>query len=170
MSFRKSLAAFTLLSLASAPALAAGDTVLGRMNLKTGTFAPLPALAAGASSPKTYTGTIQATLTIQVKSTMPAKQTYLCGISVEVFDPAGLTEGPSASASIAQAASDGTLKCVVTIPYSWVLAPSSTLTASANWTVTATQTTGATRTAGGSFAGFNPETSTATKLSATGEL
>jgi hypothetical protein len=169
MSFRKSLAAFVLLSLASAPAFAAGDSVLGRMNLKTGAFTPLPAVA-GAASPKTYTGTIQATLTIQVKSALPAKQTYLCGISVEVFDPTSESEGPSASASIAQAASDGTLKCVVTIPYSWVLAPSSTLTASANWTVTATQATGATRTAGGSFAGFNPETAPATKLSATGEL
>ena len=171
MSLAKSIAAVALALAAAAPAHAAKDTVVGRLNLKTGNFTRFQPASTAASS--TYTGIVQVTLTIQVKSALPANQAYLCGLDVSVFDPSSESEGPNADATVSATASGGVLKCTVTIPYSWVLATgSSTVTASARWNVFTVQgsTEGPSREIGGGFASFNPETSNATKLSAIGEI
>ncbi len=167
----RSIAGVVLALCAATPALAAKDTVLGRLNLKTGSFTPLQPAQSITTAAKTYTGTIQETLTIQVKSTLPANQTYLCSLSVDVFDPMNESGSLSSSASVSATASAGVLKCTVTIPYSWVLETSSTITATPRWSVYTLQTTeGPSRDISGSFPSFNPETSTATKLTATGEI
>jgi len=160
-------AAAAVVSLCSGPALADTDGVIGKMNLKTGTFTPFAAAPDAAS--KTYSGTIQVTLNIQIKSALPAKQTYICGVSVSVYNSTTFSAGPSAVASIAQPASGQTLKCIVQVPYAWVL-PTGTLTTTASWSVSAVQATGASRTAGGPLATFNPATTPNPKLSAVGAL
>jgi hypothetical protein len=171
MSLGKMLATAALLVCAAVPAPAAQDSVLGRLNLKTGSFTPLQPASSATTSVKTYTGTVQATFTIQVKSSLPANQTYLCDLSVNVYDITSESGSLSADASVAATASGGVLKCTVTIPYAWTLGTSPSISASSRWTVSTLQTTeGPSRYISGSFAGFNPETSTATKLTATGEI
>ncbi len=161
-------AAAAIVSLCAGPALADADGVIGRMNLKTGTFTPFAAMPAAGS--KTYSGTVQVTLNIQIKSALSAKQSYICSVSLSVFDSTNPAAGPDAHAGIAETASGKNLKCVVTIPYSWVLPSSDTLTTSASWSVSEVEATGASRTAGGGLPGFNPTTTPSPKLSASGAL
>ncbi len=157
------LAAAAVVSLCAGPALADADGVIGKMNLQTGAFTPFAPTPDAAS--KTYAGTIQVTLNIQIKSALPAKQSYICG--VQIYSTGG---GQNATASIAQAASGKTLKCVITVPYSWVLPSSGTQAVPIGWSVSAIEGTGASRTAGGQLAGFNPATTANPKLSASGAL
>jgi hypothetical protein len=162
------LAAAAVVSVCAGPALADADGVIGKMNLKTGIFTPFAAMPDAAS--KTYSGTVQVTLSIQIKSALPAKQSYICSVSINVIDSTTFGAGPNAVAGIAQAASGKTLKCVVTVPYLWVLPSSDTLTTSTTWSVSAVEATGASRIAGGPLAGFNPTTTPSPKLSASGAL
>jgi hypothetical protein len=166
MPFGKSLLAFVALAMSAAPAFAAGNSVIGKLNLTTGTFSPLPATTAATA--KTYSGTIQVALTITIKSALPAKQTYLCGVTVEVFDPTTGSEGGSADASVVETASGSVLKCTVSIPYAWALTASSS--AALNWTVTASQSSGASRSIGGGLASFSPVSTPSPKLTVTGVL
>ncbi len=158
------LAAAAVVSLCAGPALADDGGVVGKMNPKTGTFTPFS--AAPDATSKTYAGTIEVTLTVQIKSVLPAKQSYICNVSVNVYD----TASAYAYASIAETATGRTLKCLVTVPYSWRLPSSSTLTTSATWSVTAVEASGASRTAGGSLSAFNPSSTPNPKLSVSGAL
>ena len=81
------LTAVAIVSLCAGPALADADGVIGRMNLQTGTFTPFAPAPDAAS--KTYAGTIQVTLNIQIKSALPAKQSYTCGVQISVYNTGG---------------------------------------------------------------------------------
>jgi hypothetical protein len=169
MLFGKSLLGLAIIALSAAPAFAGNDSVIGRLNTKTGTFSRLPSSPLAAT--KTYTGSVQVSMTIQIKSALPASQSYLCEVDISIFDEATASEGPTAIASVAQTASGGVLKCTVDIPYSWALASGGTTAASANWSVSEAQTTtGASRSFGSGLPSFNPATSATTKFSVTGEL
>jgi len=133
--------------------------------------AALPASATGVGTPpKTYSGTIQATLAVQVKSTFAANQSFLCTVSFYVYDPLAGTQAVNATATIAQTASAGMVKCTVNIPYSVSLAPSDTIRANATWQVSADLPNDQHRLVGGGFMPFSPEATSPIKLTGAGAI
>jgi hypothetical protein len=109
---------------ASLPALASGldqsDRTLGYRD-SNGVFHSLSAATPEAGTPAT-TGTVDVTLTIKLASTFAAGTTFSCsafldGLQVTSTGTVQYTESEAVVATVTGA----TAKCVIAIPYSWVL-------------------------------------------------
>jgi len=117
----------------------AAPGILGYLDPKTGAFRPLvqnppeeeevePAIAA-------TTGKFVFNFTITIASTNLGGDTILCSANASTFEVPGLTA--EESASVTAKVSGSTVKCTVTIPYSWPLKTASTDTVSLSYSVEA---------------------------------
>ena len=96
---------------------------------ENGNFHPLARAVPDASSSTTYTGTIDVTFDISVKSSFPGGTKIYCSVEVIVESvgsttPSDDTEYVESGVSGASAAT-GNPTCTVKIPYSWVLGTAS---------------------------------------------
>jgi len=90
-----------------------------------------PEIADAAAATTTYSGTIEATVTITLKTALPKGGTIACTVgasasSDSVTGDVGFTESATSVATV----SGSTATCKVNIPYSWVLFTPSTSTTS----------------------------------------
>jgi hypothetical protein len=101
--------------------------ILGHFDPKTRVFRPLPQPADGAVEPATlttFTGTINITFTITVKSTGISNP--ICVVLVDVGDGTSPNTRSFSEFDIAAATGSGSTRtCKVSIPYSWALATQS---------------------------------------------
>jgi len=83
---------------------------------------------------KVYTGTVDVTVTVNVKSTLPRNTVLRCnataGLVIQVIEsgitsPISLpaTETPGSAENVDAVTSEGTTTCSFTIPYMWTAAP-----------------------------------------------
>ena|ERR1700681_3742988 len=116
--------------------------ILGFLDPNTGAFRPVP--SAGADGPEaltTFTGTINLTITVTLKTTTLTNVT--CSESVFVFDAA--TTSPryfSEGNSVAATGTGNTRTCTLSIPYSWALATQPNDTMTTGYTVGGAKGTG----------------------------
>ena len=116
--------------------------ILGFLDPHTGAFRPVP--SAGAEGPEaltTFTGTINVTLTITLKTTAITNVT--CSEEVSVID--AITSSPRFFAegdSVAATGTGTTRTCTLSIPYSWALATQPNDTMSTSYVVAGTKGTG----------------------------
>jgi hypothetical protein len=115
--------------------------ILGFLDPQTGAFRPAPqAVAAEGEEPAltTYTGTIDVTLTITVKSS--GLTNFTCTATTFVMD--NLTGGSpvtyTETNTVAATGSGSTRTCTLAIPYSWALATASSDAMSTSYTVQGT--------------------------------
>ncbi|HTJ65337.1 MAG TPA: hypothetical protein VL899_16170 [Alphaproteobacteria bacterium] len=128
------------------------------------------ALGTASANAATYTGTVQVAITVQVKSSVPAGQKFICGVSINVYDPSAGGQGPYTGASVEKTASGGVLKCEVDIPYSWAIG-TDMASVSASWSVSeGTMETGASRNIRNGLTGFTPTKNGTTRLTVTGTM
>ncbi|MGH6872981.1 MAG: hypothetical protein ACREHE_15910 [Rhizomicrobium sp.] len=98
--------------------------VFGLLN-PDGTFKPLttPQFAPAALSAKTWNGTLTATITISVASTLPSGTTVHCGLNASVggVAPNGAVDSVYENDQVTATGSGSTLTCHLSIPYQWLL-------------------------------------------------
>jgi hypothetical protein len=106
----------------------------GYQDSKTGTFHPLgttPDVADPDVATTTYTGTIEATVTITLKTALPKGGTIACTLGASPSsenETTGAFVGITESASSVATVSGSTATCKLSIPYNWVLpTPSTTI-------------------------------------------
>lgn len=136
------LAAATLVTLGgSVPGLAqtanrpaATTKVFGFQDSRTGTFHPFvstPDIADATVATTTYSGTIETTVTITLKTALPKGGTIACTVGATAISSSETTEaavGITQSATSLATVSGSTATCKVNIPYNWVLfTPSTTV-------------------------------------------
>ena len=112
--------------------------ILGYLDPQTGAFRLLPPVddAAEPAALTTFTGTINLTITVTVKTS--GITTVVCSASTAV-DDAITTGSPrlfSEQDTVAATGSGSTRTCKLSIPYSWSLATQATDTMSTGYTVT----------------------------------
>jgi hypothetical protein len=114
----------------------ANPGILGYLDPHTGAFRPVPSVAAEDSTlpaATTFTGTINLTITITLKTT--GLTAFTCTQSVFVFDgttsPLVFTE----SNTVAATGTGSTRTCKLSIPYSWGLTTQSSDNMSTSYTV-----------------------------------
>ncbi len=127
--------------------------VYGYVDLKTGTFHQIVAEEAAPETitGTTVTGTLDVTISIKIVSTLPKGTTILCDADVSATSsassPAFLENYTEVAASPATI-SGSTASCVVKMPYSWVVAPTTSKpsnTYQGTYKVTATSVPSATQ-------------------------
>ena len=119
--------------------------ILGYLDPQTGAFRPVPqAVAPEGEEPMltTYTGTINVTITITVKSTGLTNFTCMAGTTVADNVLSGAPTSYSEGDTVAATGSGNTRTCALKIPYSWALATQSSDTMSTNYTVEGMASTG----------------------------
>jgi len=106
--------------------------ILGYLDPQTGAFRPVPQVVAGEGEEPTlttYTGTINVTITITVKSS--GLTDFTCTANTTVLDnvSSGAPTVYNESDDVAATGSGSTRTCTLKIPYSWALAtqPSDTM-------------------------------------------
>lgn len=138
----------------SADLLGNQEKVYGYVDLKTGTFHQIRSEEAAPETitGTTATGTIDVTISIKIVSTLPKGTTILCDADVSASSTATtptFLEQYSEVAASAATISGSTASCVVKMPYSWVLAPTTSKTISntyqGTYKVTATFVSAATQ-------------------------
>jgi len=89
-----------------------------------GVFHPFSRVVPDAATSQTFTGTIEVTFNITVKSTFPSGTKIYCGATADVVSESA--SAPSAPIVIGEegAAAGTTTACTVNIPYSWTIYPS----------------------------------------------
>jgi hypothetical protein len=120
----------SVLAFAQTTSHAEATKVFGFQDSRTGTFHPLgtaPDISDAAAATTTYTGTIETTVTVTLKTALPKGGTVACrveadptseGVSGDVF----YEETATAIATV----SGSTATCKVNIPFSWLLFTPST--------------------------------------------
>ncbi|MGO9086928.1 MAG: hypothetical protein ACLQBK_17025 [Candidatus Sulfotelmatobacter sp.] len=124
----------SVLALAQTATRTPAKKVFGYQDSKTGTFHPL-GKSADLMSPDvattTYTGTVEATITITLKTALPKGDVIVCSV-----DATATTESETTFAGVAYdersastaTVSGSTASCKVNIPFSWVMfTPSTTV-------------------------------------------
>jgi hypothetical protein len=108
--------------------------VFGFQDSKTGTFHPLgtaPDIADTTVATTTYSGTIETTVTITLKTALPKGGTIACTVGASAIsdnETTGAAVGITESATSVATVSGSTATCKVNIPYNWVLfTPSTTI-------------------------------------------
>jgi hypothetical protein len=108
--------------------------VFGFQDSKTGTFHPLgnsADITDAAAATTTYTGTVEATGTITLKTARPSGDKIVCTVTADASsenETAGTVFDYDESASSIATVSGSTATCKVNIPFSWVLfTPSTTV-------------------------------------------
>ncbi|HTQ14577.1 MAG TPA: hypothetical protein VMH86_11940 [Rhizomicrobium sp.] len=98
--------------------------IFGLLN-PDGTFKPLviPQPAPEALSAKTWNGTLSATISVNVQSTLPSGTTVHCALTASVsgIAPNGWVDVVSETAQVTATGSGSNLTCHVTMPYQWLL-------------------------------------------------
>ena|ERR1700678_693692 len=124
----------SVLTLAQTANRAASAKVFGYQDSKTGTFHRLgstPELIDAAAATTTYSGTIETTVTITLKTALPTGGTISCAVGAAAISENETTDAVvafSESATSIATVSGSTATCKVSIPYSWVLfTPSATI-------------------------------------------
>jgi hypothetical protein len=119
--------------------------VFGFQDPRTGVFHPLghgPDLSENPAATTTYSGTIEVTVTITLKTALPKGDSVACSVdalagSGSPASPLGVTVAYDESATSTASVSGSTATCKVNIPYSWVLpTPSATVTDSLDGNLT----------------------------------
>jgi hypothetical protein len=125
----------------------ANHGILGYLDPQTGAFRMLPAVDNSVEPPAltTFTGTINLTITVAVKTT--GITNVICTMSVSVDD--ALTSGSprifGESDTVAATGTGTTRTCKLSIPYSWALSTQASDSMTTDYTVTgAASTTGTT--------------------------
>ena len=117
--------------------------ILGYLDPHTGAFRPLPQAVedgAEALAPTTFTGTVNLTITITVKST--GLTSIVCSMDVSTED--AITTGGRFFGELDEVAASGTgttRTCKLSIPYSWGLLTQSSDSMSTTYSVTGTGST-----------------------------
>jgi hypothetical protein len=108
--------------------------VFGFQDSKTGTFHPLgnaPDITDVTAATTTYAGTIEATVTVTLKTALPSGDKVACTVTADASsenETAGSVLDYNESASSIATVSGSTATCKVNIPFSWVLfTPSATV-------------------------------------------
>ena len=116
--------------------------ILGYLDPQTGAFRAIPAPSADVDAPAatTFTGTINVTLTITLKTTGLA--TVSCSQGVSVIDGTTAPVFYSESDSVAATGSGTTRTCKLSIPYAWSLTTQGSDTMSTTYTVIGIGSTG----------------------------
>jgi hypothetical protein len=115
--------------------------ILGFLDPHTGAFRPVP--SAGAEGPEaltTFTGTINVTLTVTLKTTAITNVT--CSEEVSVIDGTSSPRFFAESNSVAATGTGNTRTCTLSIPYSWALATQPNDMMSTSYVVAGTKGTG----------------------------
>jgi hypothetical protein len=125
-----------------AASTAAKPGILGYLDPHTGAFRPVPAVDDAAELPTltTFTGTVNITITVTVKTT--GITNVICSSDVLVED--SVTSGPRAYTEndTVVATGTGTTKtCKLSIPYSWALATQASDTMTTTYSVIGTAST-----------------------------
>jgi hypothetical protein len=106
---------------------AAASKTFGYQDSKTGAFHPLgttPEIADATAPTSTFSGTIEVTVTITLKTALPKGGTVACTVGASVISESETTDavvGISETGSSIATVSGSTATCKVNIPYSWVL-------------------------------------------------
>jgi hypothetical protein len=122
----------------------ANHGILGYLDPQTGAFRMLPAVDNSVEPPAltTFTGTINLTITVTVKTT--GITNVICTMGVSVAD-SSFARSFIESDTVAATGTGTTRTCKLSIPYSWALATQSTDTMTTDYAVTgAASTTGTT--------------------------
>ena len=96
--------------------------ILGFLDPHTGAFRPVPAVAEeslNAPAATTFTGTINLTITVTLKTT--GLTNIICSEEVSVFDGTTSPTVFAESDSVAATGTGSTRTCTLSIPYSWGL-------------------------------------------------
>ncbi|SPF44673.1 exported hypothetical protein [Candidatus Sulfotelmatobacter kueseliae] len=121
----------SVLALAQTANPTAARKTFGFQDSKTGTFHPLGKSAdlSNTTATTTYSGTIEATITITLKTALPKGDAIVCSVDAIASSEnettfAGVTYDDSAASTATVSGSTAT--CKVNIPFSWVMFTAST--------------------------------------------
>lgn len=117
--------------------------ILGYMDPHTGVFHPIPGASsddAEAPPATTFTGTINLTITITVKTS--GLTSFTCVASTSVVDGTTSPTVYGESDTVLATGSGSTRTCTLSIPYSWSLTTQSSDTMTTSYTVTGIASTG----------------------------
>ncbi len=123
----------SILALAQTANRPSARKVFGFQDSKTGTFHPLGTadITDAAAATTTYTGTVEATVTITLKTALPTGDKIACTVTADASsdnETAGTLFDYGETASSIATVSGSTATCKVNIPFSWVLfTPSTTV-------------------------------------------
>jgi hypothetical protein len=109
--------------------------ILGYLDPHTGAFRPVPAVAEDSLAPAaaTFTGTINLTITVTLKTT--GLTNIICSQEVSVVDGTTSFSSFAESNTVAATGTGTTRTCKLSIPYSWLLTNQASDNMSTSYTV-----------------------------------